>query len=172
MCFLKENDKIYINVNGEKNFFFCIYLFSCFMFLQDVFTNVFHCFNGRGEHFMTGDYLCQPGGRCWCVLFPWATVAFFVVVLLLLSLNAMFSFHRYCHSNNKNEIKWLKNTKKIARNLTSRFTTKIYIHLKQHKILLSQCIVNLFFQIHTHIHLSETLKGAAYLFKETKKSKI
>ena len=34
-----------------------------------------------------------------------ATVAFFVVVLHLTSLGAMFSFHRYRHNNNKNEIK-------------------------------------------------------------------
>ena len=48
-----------------------------------------------------------------------STVAFFVVVVLLLSLDAMFSFQRYRHSNNKNEIKWLKNTKEIV----SRFST-------------------------------------------------
>ena len=41
-----------------------------------------------------------------------ATMAFFVIVVLLTSLNAMFSFHSYRHRDNQNEIKWLKHTKK------------------------------------------------------------
>ena len=45
-------------MNGEKDQrrlwfcrFVCFYLFSCFMFLQDVFINVFRETNGRGKRF-------------------------------------------------------------------------------------------------------------------------
>ena len=107
-----------------------------FLFIHSVafcFYKMFlHWFSGKPmgavSIFMTGNYLCQPGGQ-WDVSFLLdevvvaTVVAFFVVVLLLTSLDVMFSFHRYRHSDNKNEIKWLKNTKKIARKLTSRFAT-------------------------------------------------
>ena len=68
------------------------------------------------SNFMTGNYLCQPGGGHDGVSFLLevvvVTVAFCVVVVLLTSVDAMLSFHRYCHSNNKNKTKGLKNAKK------------------------------------------------------------
>ena len=56
-----------------------------------------------------------------------ATVAFFVVVVLLASLEAIFSFHRYRHNNSKNEIKWLKNMKKIARKCSWEANISIFL---------------------------------------------
>ena len=51
------------------------------------------------------------------------TKAFFVVAFVLTTFDTMFSFNKYRHSDNNNEIKWLENTKKIARKLTFRLAT-------------------------------------------------
>ena len=111
---------------GGYDFGVLLYLFTqlLYVFLQDVFT----MFSGKlisavNVLMTTSASLKDDGGVSFLLEVVVATVAFFVVVVLLTSLDAMFSFHRYRHNNDKNEIKWLKNTKKIARKLTSRFAT-------------------------------------------------
>ena len=55
---------------------------------------------GAVSVFMTGNHLCQPendDGLSFLLEVAVATVAFFVVVVVLTSLDPMFYFHRYRH---------------------------------------------------------------------------
>ena len=76
-------------------------------FLQDAFTMFSGKSMGAVSVFMIGSFanLEDVDGVSFPLEVVVATVAFFVVVLHLTSLGAMFSFHRYRHNNNKNEIK-------------------------------------------------------------------
>ena len=87
-------------------FCFVFYLCSCFMFFTIGFYNIFRKTNGRCKRFLwqgtTSANLEDDGDISFLLEVMIATVAFFevVVVVLLTSLDAMFSFHSYRHSDN------------------------------------------------------------------------
>ena len=71
--------------------FCCIYLLSCFMFFTRCFYNVFRKTNGRGKRFYdqgtTSANLEDDDGVSFLLEVVVATVAFFIVVVLLTSLD-------------------------------------------------------------------------------------
>ena len=97
---LKAN---YILVNGEKDdrwlwlwcFFFVFICSVALIFLPDVFTMFWGKPMGAVRVFMTGNNLCQPGGR-WCVSFLFGVVVavmeFFVVVVVVVVLRTRYKY--------------------------------------------------------------------------------
>ena len=89
---------------GSCDFIVLFYLLSCFMFvfLQDVFTMFSGKPMGAVSVFMTGNYLCQPGGRWWCEVVIAIVVSFVVVLFWRLSIPCFLSIdivikNKYIH---------------------------------------------------------------------------